>query len=128
LILVTPLNRVLGLGSAKSGAEHWWLQRVTAAALAALGLWLAVALASLPDYTFATVIAWVRHPTTAIMLFLAVITASYHSYLGVQVVLEDYVHGAAMKIVSLVLSLFAHFEVAVIGVYSVAKIAFGAPL
>ncbi|HEX5420433.1 MAG TPA: succinate dehydrogenase, hydrophobic membrane anchor protein [Gammaproteobacteria bacterium] len=125
---MTPLNRVLGLGSAKSGAEHWWLQRVTAAALAALGLWLAIAAASLPDYAFATVIEWVRHPTTAIMLFLIVITASYHSYLGVRVVFEDYVHGAAMKTVSLVLSFFAHFAVAVIGVYSVAKIAFGSPV
>lgn len=124
--LVTPLNRVLGLGSAKGGAEHWWLQRVTAVALAALGLWLAVSLATLPDFTYPTVVIWIEHPATTILLFLTVLTATYHSYLGVQVVLEDYVHHGGLKALSLMLSTFVHFAVALAGVYAIAKASFGA--
>lgn len=123
--LVTPLNRVLGLGSAKGGAEHWWLQRLSAAALVVLGLWLAIALASLDDYSFATVVEWIGRPVTSIMLILTVLTASYHSYLGVQVVLEDYVHSAGLKTVSIMLSTFVHFALAIAGIYSIARVAFG---
>lgn len=126
--LVTPLNRVLGLGSAKGGVEHWWVQRVSAAALAVLGLWLAIALASLEDYTFATVIDWVSRPVTAIMLILTVLTATYHSYLGVQVVLEDYIHSPGRKTAAIVLSTFAHFALAVAGLFAIARIAFGSAL
>jgi succinate dehydrogenase / fumarate reductase membrane anchor subunit len=125
LNLVTPLNRVLGLGSAKGGAEHWWLQRLSAAALVVLGLWLAIALASLDDYTFATMVEWINRPVVSILLILTVLTASYHSYLGVQVVLEDYVHSAGLKTVSLMLSTVAHFALAIAGIYSIARIAFG---
>ncbi len=124
--LVTPLNRVLGLGSAKGGAEHWWMQRLTAAALAALGLWLAISLGTLPDYTYPTVVIWIGHPTTTVLLFLTVLTVGYHSYLGMQVVIEDYVHGGVAKTILLALSAFAHFAVVIIGVYSIAKISFGA--
>jgi succinate dehydrogenase / fumarate reductase membrane anchor subunit len=125
LNLVTPLNRVLGLGSAKGGAEHWWLQRLSAAALVVLGLWLAIALASLDDYSFATVVEWIGRPVVSILLILTVLTASYHSYLGVQVVLEDYVHSAGVKTVSIMLSTVAHFALAIAGIYSIARIAFG---
>jgi succinate dehydrogenase / fumarate reductase membrane anchor subunit len=126
--LVTPLNRVLGLGSAKGGVEHWWVQRLSATALAVLGLWLAIALASLEDYTFPTVIDWISRPVIAIMLILSVATAVYHSYLGVQVVIEDYVHSPGRKTAALVLSTFAHFALAVAGIFSIARIAFGSAL
>jgi succinate dehydrogenase / fumarate reductase membrane anchor subunit len=123
--LVTPLNRVLGLGSAKGGVEHWWVQRLSAVALVALGLWLAVALGSLEDYTFATVITWASRPVTSILLILTVLTATYHSHLGVQVVLEDYIHSPGRKTAAIVLSTFAHFVLAIAGIFSIARIAFG---
>ena len=123
--LISPLNRVLGLGSAKQGAEHWWGQRMTAIALIPLGLWLAASLAALPDYSHAALTAWVGMPLTTILLVITVLVVTYHSHLGVQVVVEDYVQGA-LKIITLVLSLFAHAFVGVAGVYAVLRIGFGA--
>jgi succinate dehydrogenase / fumarate reductase membrane anchor subunit len=125
--IVTPLNRVLGLGSAKSGAEHWWAQRLTAAALVPLGLWLAWSLIELSDFSYATVTAWMSRPVPSILLVLTALTLTYHSYLGVQVVLEDYVSGKAAKLVSLVLSTFIHFVVAIAALFAILKLAFGAP-
>ena len=123
--LISPLNKVLGLGSAKGGAEHWWVQRLTAVALVPLGLWFALALAALDELTHAALGAWIAEPLTGVLLILTVVTVLYHSYLGVQVVVEDYVSGYA-KVVSLVLSAFAHVFLAVAGLFSILKIAFGA--
>jgi succinate dehydrogenase / fumarate reductase, membrane anchor subunit len=125
LNLVTPLNRVLGLGSAKGGAEHWWVQRLTAVALVPLGLWLAFALARLDDLSHAAVVAWIAQPGTSVLLILTALTLAYHSYLGIQVVIEDYVHGGAAKVVSLMLSTFAHATVAIVALFSILRIAFG---
>jgi succinate dehydrogenase / fumarate reductase membrane anchor subunit len=122
--LVTPLNRVLGLGSAKGGVEHWWVQRLSAAALALLGLWFAFAIASLDDYAYETVVAWIQQPATSVLLILTALTASYHSYLGVQVVIEDYVHESGPKVILLTLSTFVHIAVAISALFSILKIAF----
>jgi succinate dehydrogenase / fumarate reductase membrane anchor subunit len=121
--LVSPLNRVLGLGSAKGGSEHWWLQRVTAVALIPLGLWLAISLLALGDYGYGAVVAWVQRPVTSILLILTVLVVSYHSYLGVQVVIEDYVHTAALKVSALIGSRFAHFGLAVAALFAILKLA-----
>jgi succinate dehydrogenase / fumarate reductase membrane anchor subunit len=123
LNLVTPLNRVLGLGSAKGGVEHWWVQRVSAAALALLGLWFAFSIASLDDYAYETVIAWASQPATSVLLILTALTASYHSHLGVQVVIEDYVHGSGAKVILLTLSTFVHVAVAIASLFAILKIA-----
>ena len=123
--LMTPLNRVLGLGTAKGAAEHWWLQRVTAVALLPLGLWLAYELLTMPGFDYATVVAWVREPVTSILLILTVLAIGYHSYLGVQVVIEDYVHAKGAKVVALVASTFAHAALAIAALFSILKIAFG---
>ena len=122
--LVTPLNRVLGLGSAKGGVGHWWHQRISAAALALLGLWFAFAIASLDDYAYQTVIAWIQQPATSVLLILTALTASYHSYLGVQVVIEDYVHANGPKVILLTLSTFVHAAVAISALFAILKIAF----
>jgi succinate dehydrogenase / fumarate reductase membrane anchor subunit len=119
------LNRVLGLGPAKSGAaEHWWWQRLTAVALVPLGVWLALSLAALDDFSYATVIAWMQQPITSILLILVVIVTSYHSYLGAQVVVEDYVHAPVLKVVTLAASAFAHFGLAVAALFAILKVAF----
>ena len=123
--LMTPLNRVLGLGTAKGAAEHWWLQRLTAVALLPLGLWLAYALLTLPAFDYASVAAWVQRPVTSILLILLVVAVGYHSALGVQVVIEDYVTGKGAKVATLMASTLAHVGLTVAAVFAVLKIAFG---
>jgi succinate dehydrogenase / fumarate reductase, membrane anchor subunit len=126
LNLVTPLNRVLGLGSAKGGVEDWWAQRLTAVALVLLGLWFAFALARLPDFGYATVTSWIQRPLTSILLILTLLTAMYHSHLGVRVVIEDYVHGHGAKVAWLIVSTFLHAALAIGAVFAVLRISFGA--
>ena len=123
--LMTPLNRVLGLGTAKGAAEHWWLQRLTAVALLPLGLWLSYALLTLPGFDYASVAAWVQRPVTSILLILLVVAVGYHSALGVQVVIEDYVTGKGAKVATLMASTLAHVGLTVAAVFAVLKIAFG---
>ena len=123
--LVTPLNRVLGLGTAKGAAEHWWMQRLTAVALLPLGLWFAVGLLLLPDFSYATVIDWVRRPVTSILLILTVLAIAYHSYLGLQTVTEDYVHSKGLKVAALMGSAFAHTALTIAALFAILRIAFG---
>jgi len=122
--LRSPLGKVLGLGAAKQGAHHWWSQRVTAVGLVLLGAWFLIALLLLGNFDYRAVIGWIRNPLNATLLTLFIITLSYHSQLGVQVVIEDYVSGA-LKTVSIVLSNFFHVALSVSGVIAVLRIAFG---
>lgn len=123
--LISPLKRVVGLGTAKGASEHWWLQRVTAVALIPLGLWFALSLLALPSVDYAAVSAWMREPVTAILLTLTVIAVGYHSSLGVQVVIEDYVSGKGWKAATLVASTLAHFGLSIAAIFAVLKVAFG---
>ena len=123
--LVTPLNRVLGLGTASGAAEHWWLQRLTAVALLVLGIWAAIELVLLPDFSYATVHAWVHRPYSAVMLILFVLAVGYHSYLGVQVVIEDYVPSNAARVVAVMGSSLAHIGLSIAAIFAILKIAFG---
>jgi succinate dehydrogenase / fumarate reductase membrane anchor subunit len=124
--LRSPLGRVLGLGSAKGGTGHFWAQRVSGVALVVLGLWLAGSLSSLSLHDHAVVIAFIAAPLNTVLLLLLCLTAAYHSYLGVQVVIEDYVHAAGLKIVSLVVSRFVHIVVVAIAIYAILRIGLGA--
>jgi len=123
--LMTPLNRVLGLGTAKGAAEHWWFQRLTAVALIPLGLWFAFALLALPSLDYGALVAWVREPTTSILLILMIVAVGYHSSLGVQVVVEDYVTGSGRKAVMLMASTLAHVGLTIAAAFAVLRIAFG---
>jgi succinate dehydrogenase / fumarate reductase membrane anchor subunit len=122
--LRSPLGRALGLGSAKSGFGHWWGQRLSAAALAPLGLWFAFSLAGLSSTDYWAVAAWVGTPSHAIMLILLLVTLLYHSSLGLQVVIEDYVHGGA-RVAALALVQLAHVALAVAGIYAVVTLSVG---
>ena len=124
--LRSPLGRVLGLGTAKDGTEHWWGQRVSAVALTLLGLWFIVMLLRLPGFEQADVVEFIGAPLNGVLMALLCAALAYHSYLGVQVVVEDYVHGPALKVISLVASRFAHIFVAVASVYAVLKIGLAA--
>ena len=101
--LRSPLGRVLGMGSAKDGTGHWWAQRVSAVALIPLTLWFLFSLLMLPDLDYLTVRTWLSLPISAVLSVLLLAVLTYHSYLGTTVVIEDYVHSAGMKLLSLLL-------------------------
>jgi succinate dehydrogenase / fumarate reductase membrane anchor subunit len=122
--LRTPMSTVLGRGAARGGAvHHWWMQRLTAIALLPLTLWLLCALLRLPLADHAAVTQWIASGWNALWLALTIIAMAWHSVLGVQVVIEDYVHGA-LKTASILLSQFAHWLTAAAAVYAVLRIAF----
>ena len=123
--LRTPLGRVLGLGTAREGTEHWWAQRVSAVALLLLGAWFVIAIVMLDGLDHAAAVAFVAAPWNGVLLMLLSVTLAYHSYLGVQVVVEDYVHAPGIKVVSLMLSRFAHVFVAVAAVYAIVRVGIG---
>jgi succinate dehydrogenase / fumarate reductase, membrane anchor subunit len=122
--LRSPLGRVLGTGSAKEGVHHWWLQRLTSIALVPLTIWFVVSLLSLPSFEHVTVISWMAQSWTALLLILFILAATWHSQLGVRVVVEDYVHGGS-KTLTLVVITFIHALVAAASVFAVLKVAFG---
>lgn len=124
--LRSPLGQVLGSGSAKDGTEHWWAQRVSALALVILGSWFLLSIVRLDSFAHAAVAAWAGSPINSVLLLLLAVTLAWHSALGVQVVIEDYVHGPFLKVVSLVASRFAHVFLAVAAVVAILSLAFGA--
>jgi succinate dehydrogenase / fumarate reductase, membrane anchor subunit len=123
--LRSPLGRAVGLGSAKEGVEHWWAQRVSAVALIVLGLWFVASLAALAGADRATVAAWLHGPLAAILTILTLAAVFYHSALGLQVVIEDYVHTEGVKIGAVVLVRLLCLALAVAGIFAVLRIAFG---
>lgn len=123
--LRSPLGRVAGLGAAKEGVHHWWLQRLTSIALVPLTIWFVVSLLSLPSMDRVTVISWMAQSWTALLLIVLVLVVTYHSQLGVRVVVEDYVHNSGMKTLTLVILTFVHAFLAVAGVFAILKVAFG---
>ncbi len=124
--LRSPLGKVLGAGSAKQGVHHWWVQRLTSVALVPLSIWFAISLLSLPSFDHATVVAWMAQSSTALLLIIFVLVGAWHSQLGVRVVVEDYVHGAGARTVTLVVLMFAHVLLAAAGVVAVLRVALGA--
>jgi len=126
--LRSPLGKVLGFGSAKDGTAHWWAQRVSAAALIILGLWFLIALQRLSGFDVASVTAWISRPFDAIMLMLLSIALAYHSSIGVQVVIEDYVHAPLLKVISLILNKFFHMFLGAAMLVAVLKITLGGAL
>ena len=124
--LQSPLGKFLGHGSAKSGTEHWWAQRVTSVALVPLCIWFVVALLGMGgDFSHASVVAWIAQPFNAICLILLVITMLYHSQLGMQVVFEDYVHTGWLYVSTMMVSKFAHVAAGVACLYSIVIISVG---
>ena len=121
--LRTPLGKVLGRGSAGGGTSHWWVQRVTAIALIPLTLWFVASLLGKPLHSYEAMSGWLGQPWVAVFTILLAITLAWHSWLGVQVVIEDYVHGKGAKTFLLLLSTFVHFAGAVAAVFAVLMLA-----
>jgi succinate dehydrogenase / fumarate reductase, membrane anchor subunit len=122
----SPLGRAIGLGSAKEGIEHWWRQRVSALALVPLTLWFVIAVIGLVGADHAAFVAWVRSPMPAVFLILLLVATFYHTALGLQVVIEDYIHGEITRLATLLVMRFLCIIFAVRGIFAVLKMALGA--
>ena len=121
----SPLGRALGLGSARDGVEAWWRERVSAVALIPLTGWFAVAILMHVDKGYGAVVAWLKMPVTTTLMTLLLIALFHHTALGLQVVIEDYVH-SRIKIPVLIGMRLSCLALAVAGLVAILKIAFGA--
>jgi succinate dehydrogenase / fumarate reductase membrane anchor subunit len=95
----TPLGRAKGLGSAKSGLHHWWAERVTSVALIPLTLWFVFSVLALAGHSQADVAHWAGQPLVAVLLIAFIIASFHHAQLGLQVVLEDYLHDEGQRLI-----------------------------
>lgn len=120
----SPLSRAQGLGSAREGVEHWWMQRVTAVALIPLTLWLTASLIAHTGSDYDTFIAWLRTPIATILMVLLLIALFHHISLGLRVVVEDYVHSNRAKIPAVVAIRLACCGLAIAGIFATLRIAF----
>lgn len=123
--LRSPLGKVLGMGSAKDGTGHWWMQRVSAVGLVPLTLWFLISLLFLPSWDYDTLRTWASVPLTGLFSVLLVAVLSYHAYLGTIVIVEDYVTTVATKVLTLMLLRFAYVLVAGSGIFAILRIALG---
>jgi succinate dehydrogenase / fumarate reductase, membrane anchor subunit len=114
--LRSDLGRVRGLGSAKEGVHHWWWQRISAIALIPLSLWFVAEVVFLTDVDRATAIQWLGSPVTLGLMSLFLVALVYHAVLGLQVVVEDYIHAKPAKLILLLFIQFAGFALATAGI------------
>ena len=123
----TPIAQVRGLGAAGEGAHHWWLERLTSVATLLLFVWLIVSLLRLPTLDHVGVTEWLRTPLAAVPMLLLIVATFWHLKLGLQVVIEDYVHDEGNKFFAIIILNFAAVAGAAFALFAVLKIAFGAP-
>ena len=126
MTLKTPIARVRGLGTAREGVTHFKLQRLTSVALIPLVLWFTFSIASFGDASYAEVAAWLESPIPATLSILVIITVFWHAHLGMQVVIEDYLHYPLFKVGGLVVSQLGLFALAIGCIVAVLKVAAGA--
>ena len=122
--LRSPLARAMGLGSAKEGVDHWWKARLSAVALVPLTLWFAASIIAHTGSDYVTFIAWLKTPLASILMNVLLIALFYHTALGLQVVIEDYVHSGA-RFAALVAVRLGCIAFAVAGIIAVLRIDFG---
>lgn len=121
-----PLARAKGHGSAKEGTHHFIMQRLTSVALLALIPWFLISLMNHIEDDYVALVAWIKEPITSITSILFIVTLFYHLWLGLQVVVEDYVHTGTRRYPTLIIIKFACFIAAFTGIFALLKIAFGA--
>jgi succinate dehydrogenase / fumarate reductase membrane anchor subunit len=125
LTMRTPLNRVRGLGSAHAGTGHFWLQRLTAIANIPLVIYFVFVIASLSGRSHAAVTATLGEPVNALLLLAAVLSITMHMRIGMQVVIEDYIHHEATKLTLVVLNTFFTVAVGLSAAFAVCRISLG---
>ena len=123
--LRTPLAQARGLGAARDGIHHWWTQRLTALALIPLSLWLVASIITISGADYPTAVEWVQSPVVAVLLLLFIAVAFYHAQLGMQVVLEDYVHVEWAKVATIIFLKFLMIALAFIAGFAVLRVALG---
>lgn len=121
----STLSRVRHLGSAHDGTHHFWVQRLTAVALIPLTVWFVVSIVMLAGAPYEEVAAWLARPVPAILMVLLVVATFHHAQLGLQVVIEDYVHQPALRLTSLILVKLGAAALGFAAVFAVLKLAFG---
>ena len=123
--LRTPLARARGLGSARDGLHHWWAQRLTAIALIPLVVWFAISLVMLSGADYGMARAWIGSPLVMVLLILTIVIGLHHGQLGLQVVIEDYVHGDGWKLALIVAVRFVAVVFGLGAVVAILRIGFG---
>jgi succinate dehydrogenase / fumarate reductase membrane anchor subunit len=123
--LRTPLARARGLGSAHAGLHHWWMQRLTAIALVPLVVWFAVSLVMMSGADQGVVRAWIGSPFVMVLLILTIVVGLHHGQLGLQVVIEDYIHGEGRKLALILLVRFVAVLSGLAAVVAILRIGFG---
>jgi len=123
--LRTPLGRARGLGSAKAGTRHWWQQRLTAVILVPLTLWVMATLISITSLGYDAITLWLRSPFNASLILVFLLALFHHAQLGVQVVIEDYVHSEWQKISCIILVRFLALFAGLVSILSVLKVFLG---
>ena len=121
----TPLGHVRGLGSARSGTGHFWMQRVTAVANVILATAFLVIVISLVGKPYSQAMALLSHPVVALLMLLFVVSGLIHMRLGMQTIIEDYVHGEAVKVLAVMGNTFFTVAVGAASIFAILKIAFG---
>lgn len=124
--LRSPLQQAQGLGTARAGAGHWFWQRLSSVMLVPLVLWFSYSLVALGTLEYAAFISWVRSPMVTVMLLALIVLVLVHAALGLQVIVEDYVHTQWLKLGALVALYLGTFLMTVAGVVAVLRIALGA--
>jgi succinate dehydrogenase / fumarate reductase membrane anchor subunit len=119
----TPLGFVRGLGAAKDGTHHWWMQRVTSIALVPLILWFVISLLSVSHADYETFQHWLSHPVNAGLMVALLAAMFYHAHLGMQVIYEDYVRPESRKFIAVLATQFILFLLGAISIVAVLKIA-----
>ncbi|MCQ2002985.1 succinate dehydrogenase, hydrophobic membrane anchor protein [Rhizobium sp. NRK18] len=120
----TPLGKVRGLGSAKDGTEHFWRQRLTAVANVPLLLFFIFFLIAYNGADYATVVGALANPVVAVVMALVIISGIIHMKLGMQVIIEDYIHGEKLKLALLMLNTFFAVLIGALCLFAILKIAF----
>ena len=120
--LRTPLSKVKGLGSAKTGTHHFLLQRITALALIPLVVWFCLSLAFLPNANYASIVDWLSSPFNAVLMVVTFIAGFYHAALGMQTIFEDYISTHSTRIIATSITNLLLFFFGALGIFSVLKI------
>lgn len=120
----TPLARAMGLGSAKSGVHSWWMERVSAVVLVPLTIWFLAALIAHAGADYNAFVAWMRNPITGVLMTVFLATLFYHTALGFQVIVEDYVH-SNVRFAALIVVRLVCFALAVAGILATIRIVAG---